>query len=188
MVLSQLDAAADAKEGGTTPHEGFRVTCMLAGFKLGTTSGPGIEDFLEKAGIRKEEWEAFLQYIGTPYMLSGKELERADEYFTRKTPALHKLIHRAYREVEYYGMLLSIPSSHRYVWVDLNKNIYSAAQRLQRSDTGYIVCNNPRGVEGDLHSIECIGQIDSKWDWFAFNQQYFSLFDSAGAPISEGVE
>lgn len=191
MDSNQLNVAVDARErtiGDMAPLEGFRISCMLAGFKLGRISGPGIEDFLEKAGIRKEEWEVFLRYIGVPYMLSENERERVNEYFSRSGPVLHKLVHHIHREVMYYGMSLSIPSGHKYVWVDLNKNIYSSDQRLQRNDTGYIMYNSIRGTEGDLQSIEYIGQIDSKWDWFAFNQQYFSLSDSTGTPVSEGVE
>lgn len=191
MDLNQLKFAADVErriEEDRVAHEGFRITCMLAGFKLRGIAGPGIENFLSSANIRREEWDAFLKYIRTPYMLSESEVQRAEEYFTKIEPLRHELVRARLHEVVYYGMVLLIPNGHRYVWVDSNKGIYSSDQEMKRDHFGFIVHGTPENEEEDMQSIEYVGYIKSNWDWFNFNQHCYTLLGDASTPVPEESE
>ena len=190
MDSRQSNNAVDARErmiSNMAPHEGFRVTCMLAGFKLRGIAGPGIENFLKSANIRREEWDAFLKYIRTPYMLSESEVQRAEEYFTKIGPPRHELVRAKLHEVVYYGMVLLIPNDHRYVWVDSNKGVYSSDREMKRDDFGFIVHGTPENEEGP-QSIEYAGYIKSDWDWFNFNQHCYTLLGDVYTPVPEEPE
>lgn len=60
--------------------EGLRVKYMLTGYILGRVSND-IVDFLRRADVTTFQWEAFMDHIVTPFMLTSDEQNAISEYY-----------------------------------------------------------------------------------------------------------
>lgn len=59
---------------------GERITYLLAGFLVGRED-KSIKEFLKDLAVSKGEWDDFIKYIRTPYMLTTEDLQEVEEYY-----------------------------------------------------------------------------------------------------------